>query len=226
MHRKHVLRIGLTVAFGAAVFLQNDPARAQVPGTAETMGQKSQGFALSAGVATTPFAIDDDLLGFSTFSGAIGLGYKIDRVVIGATFDFSRFGSTNDVDDGMGNRITVDQTSYSFLVGPDLQVALARSADQRAELIGSVGVLVGTWDSETTTSANPNPPPPTNDPTQIMLRWRLAPGVRYWMHPNIAFSGLVGFSGLHQIRESSDGSSNRSSSVTSIYSQFGLMGVF
>lgn len=222
MHCKLVLRIGVMVALGTAFFLQNDPARAQVPGAVEIVGQQNRGFALNAGIALTPFAIEDHSLRFPTLAGVIGLGYKIDRFVITGTFDFTRTGQTN-YTNLSGSIISVNQSVYSLLVGPDLQVALARSADLRAELICGAAVLLGTRDRHTTISPNPNPTPPNNEPMPILFRWRVGPGVRYWMHPNIAFSALVGMSGMHHVRASSDGGS---SSMTSIYSQFGLTGVF
>lgn len=227
MYRKLTVRLALMVGLGVGFLAQAREVRAQEPAPVVTGGQTRQGFALGAGMATAPFAIDDNFLNFTTFSGAISLGYKIDRVIIGGTFDFSRFGSSSTVDDGMGNQIDVDQTVYSFLVGPELQVAILRSADQRAELIAGGTLMLGTFDSFSTTSVDPNPPPASPDePTDILMRWRLAPGVRYWMHPNIAFTGLVGLSGTHQIRDAPNNGTDRSSSVASLYTQFGLLGVF
>lgn len=227
MSRKIVARVAIALGFGVGFFAQAREVQAQEPPPAVAGGQTRQGFALGAGIATAPFAIDDDFLNLTTFSGAINLGYKIDRVIIGATFDFTRFGASSETDDGMGNTITVDQASYSFLVGPDLQVAILRSPDQRAELIGGAALMIGTVDTVTTTSIDPNPPPSSpNDPTNILLRWRLAPGVRYWMHPHIAFNALVGFSGFHQIRDADGTTSDRSTSVTTLYTHFGLLGVF
>lgn len=227
MHRTIFARATVALGFGAILFAQAGEVWAQDPAPVVAGGQVKQGFALGAGIATAPFAIDDNFLNLTTFSGAINLGYKIDRVIIGATFDFSRFGSSSETDDGMGNTISVDQASYSFLVGPEVQVAILRSPDQRAELIGGAALMLGTVDTVTTTSIDPNPPPASpNDPTNILLRWRLAPGVRFWMHPHIAFNGLVGFSGFHQIRDANGTGSDRSASVTSLYTQFGLLGVF
>ncbi|MBK9264227.1 MAG: hypothetical protein IPM54_31050 [Polyangiaceae bacterium] len=239
MNRKFVLRAAMLAVLGAGL-LVGGSAGAQTPGSVESVGQVRQGFALQAGVATSPFAVDDDFLGFTTLSGSIGVGYKIDRVIIGATFDFARFGSssTQSFDDGTGTvtEVTIDRTSYSFLVGPEVQIAFLRSADQRAELIGDVALLLGTWGGEVVTTGgppDPNPPPATPEPeeTDLLLRWRLAPGVRYWMHPNIAFTGIVGFSGAHQIEDTEvpnqpDFSSSRSAGIVSVYSQFGLVGVF
>jgi hypothetical protein len=227
MDRKIFGRVAIALGLGAVFFAEVREVQAQEPAPVVTGGQTRQGFALGAGIATAPFAIGDEFLNLTTFSGAINLGYKIDRVVIGATFDFTRFGASSETDDGMGNTISVDQASYSFLVGPDLQVAILRSPDQRAELIGGAALMLGTVDSVTTTSIDPNPPPSSpNDPTNILLRWRVAPGVRYWMHPHIAFNGLVGFSGFHQIRDANGTASDRSASVTSLYTHFGLLGVF
>ncbi len=236
MNHRFVSRVSVVATLGAGLLLASSAA-AQNPVPTPAAGQVSQGFALHAGVATIPFAIDDDLLGLTSLTGSIGVGYKIDRLIIGATFDFTRFGSssTSSFDDGTGTIITqtTDRTDYNFVVGPELQVALMRSPDQRAELVGSVGVLLGTWDSEsTTTGGPPDPnPPPEPDQTRLLVRWRLAPGVRYWMHPNIAFSGFVGFNGTHQIRDTEDPSlpnftDSRSAGVVSLYSQFGLTGVF
>ena len=239
MSHSFISRIGIAAALGAGIFLAS-PANAQDPVAAVAAGQVRNGFALRAGVSTMPMAIDDDLMNFTVFTGSIGLGYKIDRVIIGATFDFTRYGrsSTSTYDDGTGNttEVTQDRSDYNFVVGPELQVAFLRSPDQRAELVGNFGLLFGTWGSDSTTTTDPpdpDPPPAESDieKTELLVRWRAAPGVRYWMHPNIAFTALVGFNGTHQIRDYEDPSgpdstTSSSSGVVSLYSEFGLVGVF
>jgi hypothetical protein len=94
------------------------------------------------------------------------VGYKFCRVLIGLSLDLS-------VESPAGT----STTTTSFLLAPEVQFAMARSADHRAELIGAISIGVGTVGGNGHVAA------------------RLGPGVRYWVHPHIALSTLVGLSG-------------------------------
>ena len=91
------------------------------------------------------------------------LGYKLCRVVVGLNLDllvYSPVGSSN--------------TVTSFLLAPEVQVALARSRDSRAELLGMLSVGLG------------------QAAGFFQLGGTVAPGVRYWVHRHIALSTLLG----------------------------------
>lgn len=91
------------------------------------------------------------------------LGYKLCRVVVGLNLDllvYSPVGSSN--------------TVTSFLLAPEVQVALARSRDSRAELLGMVNIGLG------------------QTAGFFQIGGTLAPGVRYWVHRHIALSTLLG----------------------------------
>lgn len=93
------------------------------------------------------------------------LGYKLCRVVIGLNLDllvYSPTGSSN--------------TSTSFSLSPEVQVALARSSDLRAELLGVLNVGLG------------------QTLGFFHLGGFIAPGVRYWLHRHIALSSQLGLS--------------------------------
>lgn len=62
----------------------------------------------------------------------------------------------------------------SFLLAPEVQVALARSRDTRAELLGMLSIRLG------------------QAAGIFQLGGTVAPGVRCWVHRHIALSTLLG----------------------------------
>jgi len=227
------LRTNLAFAASLASLLVTSVVSAQMAPVSDGRPVKS-GFALQTSLVSVPLLLgDDDLVGFPAFEGGLTFGYKFDRVMIGVGFDFSNWSDNNtvmDVDPSTGNPITVDVTrkTYSFVVYPELQVALARSADHRAELLGSFSVGLGTWDSETTRDPDPSPNPtnPLDEDLRLRVRWRVAPGVRYWVHPHVGMSLVTGIAGNHMITEPNDGEGGESLGLTGLYTQIGLVGVF
>jgi hypothetical protein len=147
-----------------------------------------------------------------------------------------RYSETQSIDDPSSGLQPYSTTKsyYSFTISPELQVALARTADRKAELFGALGVGLGTWDSETVVD-DPNYPDPTptsnTDVLKLRVRWRAAPGVRYWVHPHIGVALSTGLSGNHIISDR-DGTANggsKSSNTTGLISldtQLGFVGVF
>jgi hypothetical protein len=195
---------------------------------------QSSGFALQASVVTSTTVIDDDLISFQlgTFEGGLTFGYKYNRVVIGVGFDFTNLSESRTIEDfdpmtgNVTGNVRITEDHYSFVVYPEVQVALAQSADKRAELTGTFSIGFGTWGTrETSSSSSPQPTPEDND-TELRLRWRVGPGVRYWVHPNIGMSVVSGVVGNHLFVIADDDADSRSIGVTSLYAQAGLLGVF
>lgn len=213
---------GLFVASVAAA--QTEPESAGRP--------VNSGFALQTSLVVTPLMLDGAVDGFPSFEGGLSFGYKYDRFVFGVGFDFTNWSESEDftvTDPSTGNPVTGERTRrmYSFIVAPELQVAIARSKDLRAELFGSVSVGLGTWDSVTTTDPDPNPlPTPVDDELRLRVRWRAAPGVRYWVHPHVAMSLVTGISGNYRILDNDTDDESETIGLTALYTQVGLLGVF
>jgi hypothetical protein len=221
----HVLSLATSalVLFGAGSAAADEPSA----------GPVNAGFALQTSLVAAPLALDKDLIGLSTFEGGLFFGYKMDRVVFGVGFDFSNWSehdTVNDFDPNTMNpvEVSVDRSTYSFVIYPEVQVAFARSADRRAELYGAVSLGLGTWDTTSTRDPDlfPDPNPTTTEPTRIRFRWRAGPGVRYWVHPNIGMSLLAGFSGNYMFLDGDTALESSSVGLTSLYTQIGLLGVF
>ena len=82
-----------------------------------------------------------------------------------------------------------------------MQIAFARSNDERFEMIGDFAIHFGHQFSSTSTSTTPTQnmgtPPPNNTPTpsNLLLGYRIGPGVRYWLMRHFALQGTAGFGG-------------------------------
>lgn len=131
-------------------------------------GQTGYGFVVQTNMGGRLLAVaaaDADAFG-SGLQWNLMLGYKICRVVVGVGIDVA-------VESPAGT----SKTNTAFILEPEVQIAMARSADRRAELLGVIGLGLG--------SAGGN----------LRVNGKLAPGVRYWVHRHIALNTLVGFSG-------------------------------
>lgn len=203
--------VGLGLCLSAAAHAQEEQIRS--------------GFALQAGLATAPQSIDDDLAGWNFLEGQLSLGYKADSLIFSLSFSFNVFSKGSENPNTFpGEPTKIDRTFYRFLVGPEVQFNILRAADKRAELFGHIGLGFGTWDSFTTSSPDTGPSRPEEDETRFLARWRVAPGVRYWMHPNVAVAGAVGIAGDYALNER--GSVSSTNHAVSLYGQFGLLGAF
>jgi hypothetical protein len=170
----------LGIFFGAAL-LTARPALAGSCGSGSGgggNGQAGRGFAVqtalggrllalsalgAAAPAATPTAAPAAADVSSGFQWNLLLGYKLCRVLLGLNLDLL-----------VTSPVGVKTVATSFLVAPEVQVAIAQSTDRRAELIGMLRFGAGRQGSN------------------VQLGGALAPGVRFWLHPHIALSTQVG----------------------------------
>lgn len=222
--------IRAAASFGACIvgLLLSTTASAQEPD--DTTGfPKPSGFALQTSVvaSTTVFTDGGTSLSLASLEGGLTFGYKTGRLMIGVGFDFTNVGQTStqesfDPDTGMPTGTEqVTRNTYSFVVYPEIQVAIAQSTDKRAELVGGFSLGVGTWGQRRSNDTSTN-----DDDTDIRLRWRVGPGVRYWVHPQIGMSVTTGVTGNHMLHYETSSERDESIAFTNLYAQIGLLGVF
>lgn len=135
-----------------------------------TNGQMEQGFVLEPHLYAQIVTFSGGVAGTLTaplVAGGIFGGYKIDRVILGLGFDFSSY-------DAGGAQIVMRWV-------PGVRVALLRSSDERVELFGQLDLSLG----------HDFGAPSGNE----LIGINLGPGVRYWVHPQFAFSAVGGWNG-------------------------------
>lgn len=105
-------------------------------------------------------------------------GYKFGRATLGLNLGFLSVSSSSS---GSSSSSSVS----SLVLGPELQVALWRSLDRRAEILGGAGLGFGHYFLSSSSPSSNN----------FHLTYQLGPGVRFWAHPHVALEALTGFSG-------------------------------
>lgn len=150
--------------------------------------QAGRGFVMSAAFGIQPLVIpvlsagtnDQSITAITStgIAGQLAIGYKFGRAILSLGLNL---GSVFD------KRSLDSLASTSFLVVPGLQVALVRSRDQRAELIGVMRFGAGA-----TIPSNSNV---TGSKPDTLLFYEIAPGARYWMHTQFAMQFTAGFAG-------------------------------
>jgi len=192
-------------------------------------GQADSGFALEAslgarfGVVATGGGATVD--GTTLQTGLFG-GYKFGRLVLGLGLEFANVTSSTAAT-VVNQTITTTTSDSSFLIGPELQAALLRTADGRVELIGDLSLHFG--HQFHSVSISPTPAVTNNTPTDsnFLLSYAVAPGVRYWAHPHLALQALAGFGGQAYFDlPVNNNPANGNNSQHGIFSSFGLLGVF
>jgi hypothetical protein len=197
---------------------------------AQEGGQVEAGFAIEANLIARVFTIGVTGGGGATLSApllgpGLILGYKTGRILIGLGLEFSN--NTQSTSTGVGANIVTTTTSDSnFLIGPDFQFAIVRSADQRVELIGDAALHFGHQFHEVTIS--PSPPPGPGGPTDsnFILSYRIGPGLRFWAHRHFALQTVTGFAGQAYFDLPVNPPAQGNNSQHSIYVSIGALGVF
>jgi len=189
-------------------------------------GQKDRGVAVGVdfslfltniGSTGTPVAL-------SSFRGGVFAGYKLDRFIFGLGFDIARTATRNGLT-GMPDTARADTT---FLILPGVRATILRSDDRRVDLFGQFDIGWG----RALTEREPENPDPTTTSSNNMLAYRLGPGLRYWIHPSIAFQALVTLRGQFSWTSTTTTTAGmtttttRDTGVTSIDAGIGFLGVF
>lgn len=204
---------------------------APLPVVVSSPRQRDKGFALLCNFSARLFTVAAD--GSSTPSqtalqGGVFAGYKLHRWVFGLGFDLSSFDTETIFKDGTNTARGLVSTT-GFVFAPGAQVAILRSSDQRIELLGAAQLGLGTIISRT--EQDPPLPPelqPENNQRTFYLQYRIAPGLRVWALPQLAFNLLTGLSGDHLFTFINNPSGNQVNqrSSTAFFVNFGAMGVF
>jgi hypothetical protein len=216
----------VAVAVGLATLGGSSAALAQEQAQAES------GFALQASLSARVFTVAvagagaGAALSVPELGAGLSAGYKVGRIYIGLGLEFDN--STTSHSQTILGMTTSTSTSLSdFLIGPDFQFAIVRSADQRVELIGDLALHFGHQFQSVTMTPAPPPvpnPPPTN--SNLLISYRLGPGIRFWAHRHFALQATTGFAGIAFIDLPAANNPANNSSSHSIYTAFGAMGVF
>lgn len=187
------------------------PPAQELPPPDESRGQIDGGFVLEANlgarVSLATFASNGEgaPLGSPGLQVSLLAGAKIGRVILGLDLGFYNF-----TESGGGASIS----ESALLLGPELQVALARSDDRRVELLGDAGIQLGHLffsggDIDV-------------DDGNLYVSYQLGLGVRYWLHRQFAVQGLTGFGGEALVDTDQSGAT----SAHGIFTSLGLLGVF
>lgn len=176
--------------------------------------QAGRGFVISAALGVQPFAVpvlsDNGItaVGSTGFTGQVAIGYKFGRAIL--TLGLS-LGSVFD-------KLTLQSSaSTAFQVVPGLQVALVRSRDQRAELIGVLRFGAGATMPSTSGGSSALKP-------DTLLFYEIAPGARYWMHTQFAFQVTAGYAGQWLITNNS--TSGELIGAHGVSASLGAVGIF
>ena len=146
-------------------------------------GQKPRGFVLGAALGTAPVLLVN-LSGTTSASialrGGLLMGYKLGRLMLHLGLDYAGA-------DQIRNNNNEHYGNVLFWLGTTGE--LWRSADQRAELLGSV--RLGSGLSFLTGSGS--------SPPSVLVGYELLPGMRYYLHPSFAVQAFAGLGGQYVI---------------------------
>lgn len=189
----------------------------------ELAGQKRAGFAAEVHLGSQLFALgvgSGATATFGTLTGGVFLGGKIDRIVVGLGFDMGRVASGTSVPGGGDS----SQARTEIMFTPGVRVAIVRSHDQRVELFGQAGLGFGTL----LTEQSPAPMGPQPSTSRFRFAYHVGPGVRFWVHPQFAFSAVALLDGAFEYDSTSQNgiTQKTSSGLTSIDAALQAMGVF
>ena len=195
------------------------------------LGQKARGLAVSLSMNGRYNVVNPDAstaAAAASIGGSLFAGYKLDRLVIGLAFDIGHVDSTSNFVAGSSTS-TGSRSDTSFLIGPAAQFAILRSADHRIELIGSAQIEFGR--TVTTTGQSPTIPPSFSadvNNSNFHINYQLAPGLRYWAHPQLAVTLITGLAGDDFFYTQNQPSGLRGDVVNtvSLFGSIGALGVF
>jgi hypothetical protein len=203
------------------------------PAVAAAEEQAESGFALEASIGARFYMLNTGGTGATGLPNValpqVGLmaGYKTGRIVLGLGLEFANNTASQAMTIPLTNTVVSQTTSdSSFLIGPEFQAALLRSADNRVELIADVALHFGHQFHEVTTSPATTGTTAATD-SNFLLSYAVAPGVRFWAHPHLALQAVTGFGGQAFFDlPVNNNPANGNNSQHGIFTSFGAMGVF
>lgn len=213
-----------------------EPTAAEIAAAAEEPApkakQRDSGIAVHLSIGGRYVAVSPDV-GTSNqstaFTGSLFAGYKIDRFFVGLGFSIGHIGNSTRYLGGTLGESSGSVGSTSFLLGPGVEIAALRSKDRRVELYGTLRFGFGkTVFSETHEPTLPDNYMSDRDETNFALNYQVGPGLRFWAHPQFAFTASSGLNGDHLFFAQNNPSGRRSDRVHSLsfYGTFGALGVF
>lgn len=174
------------------------------------------GFALEVRLETAQVVIDDDFV-LPGIAAGLFLGHRSRSVTIGVGFELARLSQSTST---MGT--SSDQSITSLLVLPGVRFTVARSADEKTELLGvadagyGLGIRRGGGGTD-------------NPPNIGRIRAQAGLGLRHWITPSFAIGGTAGLRFDRQSVTSDNGGgleSTQSLTTTSLFTSLQMTGVF
>jgi len=160
-------------------------------------------------VAGAPtLSLELQLVPGANWHGSFQLGRRFGDVTLGVGLDVAQ--SSDSADDGTDS---ASRSATAVMVTPGARIPLVRSADQRVEGFAALDVGVGTVFAEE---------PAGMDVSTLLVSWRIGPGVRYWLHRQLAVGGTVGVGAAHVIQTITESASGMS--VDHIHSDMATSG--
>ncbi|MDI1445576.1 hypothetical protein [Polyangium sp. 6x1] len=179
---------------------------------------ESSGFAFGTNMSLALVDEQDDHL-----REELWVGYKFANVLLGVSGYFST--RYYDAKYDTGNETHVKEET--FLIGPEAQFVLHRSAKARVEVLGLLGAAAGTW-RRWRSHVDRGWPVDIGDPVTtvtsdqgIRVRWHLGPGVRFWPSPAFGIHLAGGALGDYRLI----GSNSITESPINAFFQAGFVGV-
>lgn len=166
-------------------------------------GQKPSGFVLGAVLGTGPILLlgtTSAAVASTALRGGLLVGYKLGRLMPQLGLEYT---GADQLSGGSSHYGTV-----LFWLG--FTGALWRSADQRAELLGSVRLGPGVSFLTGSGSSSPN----------AIVGYELLPGMRYYLHPSFAVQAFAGLGGQYVV---TTGAGSTSSGIHSLVASLGTV---
>ncbi|MCS6915725.1 MAG: hypothetical protein RMK29_10165 [Myxococcales bacterium] len=188
------------------------------------IGQLKNGFILAVQGTLVVTLIADPRIGnlfIPSVQAGLGVGYKLDRVMMAVGLEF---GSTTQTSTSSDTGEVQQSTNSAFLIVPGVQVAVLRSADRKVELLGSARFGFG----RTVSDMMAQDPNISVSPFSFM--YEVGPGVRYWAHPHFAFAITAGFRGdyrfIREVNEMTGVVTETGVGSNGLFGAIGIIGTF
>jgi len=196
-----------------------DDAPAASPAVTSSSEEQDDGsgFAVEVHLETGQIFIDSNTV-LPTTQAGLFLGFRGRSVTFGVAIDIGRISES--MTDPTGTTTTA--SSNMLLIMPGLRAVLARSHDDRTELLGEADIGYGrNWTSD-------DNPMTASTPSTGHLRIQAAPGLRYWVSQSFAVGAVAGLRYERFSRSSSSGGGTTSDTLamTALFSAVQLTGVF